>query len=157
VSGDNAPLEVSGGEVVHGNCCGGINIGAGGVNRTGEGGHTIAAERGGVEATVRRESMTGAGSCDRQCEIEGAAVKGVRIERNSAVKCRKHRQAKNGVDCDVGSERKRKGNRVASGIGVWCEITDNRREVSVVGCVEIVGVSDSAAKLDGFEWVSLVE
>ena len=82
---------------------------------------------------------------------------GVGTKGNDAVKVAEHREAKDGVDSDVGTQGKGEGDRSTADVDVGGVISDHCSEVAVLGRIEIVWIMNGAAQFDGLERVGIVE
>jgi hypothetical protein len=87
----------------------------------------------------------------------GAEERAGRNQAQRDLKIGDCRPAKDRIDGDVGAKRDTQSGWAGIGVGIRHVVADDSSEFAVCLLIEIGGVADGADKLDGLEWVSIVE
>ena len=117
----------------------------------------MAGSRVGIEDGAGRKAERSGGPSDGEIEVESSAVHGIGIKRDDGIQIAKHGEPEYCIHGDIRAESKRDGDTGSRSIDIRGVVTDYSSQIAMASSIEIGGVANGAAELDGFKRIDIIE
>ena len=111
----------------------------------------------GIEDGAGRKAERSGGPSDGEIEVESSAVHGIGTKRDDGIQIAKHGEPEYCIHGDIRAESKRDGDTGSRSIDIRGVVTDYSSQIAMASSIEIGGVANGAAELDGFKRIAVIE